>query len=815
MSLDWNDRDLLEWAQRTLPEFLLVCMKDPENRKRILAKTPWQGYELSIAEVQLEGEFNLIGRKSQPMLQFDLDLGMRVDVEMKVEGREKRDEDYWPGVAQIIHFDNQNLQPPIITRLQELPDDVAPEVNWYLQDGMGKHFIWHGLARWHAYAVKKWLKQDSSTMEDPYCNPLPAPAFPPFLEEARKQHEEEIRRVLLSEDDDDDDSALAEDLQLSHSFPSSSSRAAAILGRKMLSEQEGNPGYVSPPTSDDEGDFDHLEAFEFSEGSFEQIRRGGPVKRKKFRRYPFLPSMLCGLGGPAKDWLRPKEYAIGHPEWTDASASSCLAGALKTTAGGVTHLDMILEKARKRREEFERLSAGKLVSMRAADLCDAIEKGDVMKTFAKLDEESASCPHPDTGRCAAHCCIAKGSQEFLLMVLEARADVNAKDSFGQTALMMAAKQGDHASVKALLEAGADAAATDSLGRTAAEMVKLIKPEAEDEVNPLKNWREKMAGELPPEDPAKKSMELKSMIDSKERPRKYGTSLLSALSQRDGRTAEAAIEAGGDVNILDDKGDSAFLLLVKTKWKEQQGLQARLVQKAFKAGANLDFQNAAGNSPLHFAAHRGNIELVELLVKLQADPSLINSEGNTALMYAANGGHEEVCTMLLEACAPLDVANQKGLTAEGLAQSRGFKTCAALIHAYALAPKRPDEAQPQPKKKEKKKYLAFDYSKWDALEQEMRADEEAEQNTKQREASAAVRRPMPKFEDVGPEAFGLPADTPWPPDSSLRKKGPFDYGHWDKIVDDIERQDKVIERYEDLQKNPRYEYRDGQKLQVIF
>ena len=77
------------------------------------------------------------------------------------------------------------------------------------------------------------------------------------------------------------------------------------------------------------------------------------------------------------------------------------------------------------------------------------------------------------------------------------------------------------------------------------------------------------------------------------------------------------------------------------------------------------------------------------------------------------------------------------------------------------------------------------------------------------------RPTPKFEDLGPEAFGLPKDTPWPPDASLRKKGPFDYGHWDKIVEDVERQEKVLERYEALQKSPKYEYRDGQKMQVIY
>ena len=200
----------------------------------------------------------------------------------------------------------------------------------------------------------------------------------------------------------------------------------------------------------------------------------------------------AGLGGPAKDWLPPKQHAIAHPEWFQTATRSVV------NTNGVTHLDHILEKARKRREEFAASSANKLISMRAADLCLAIEKGDAMKAFAKLDEETASCPHPDTGRCAAHYCIAKSSHEMLRMVLEARADPDARDSFGQTALMMAAKQaqqqrasaqpmclgvsrrrqawhcmlqGDDESAKMLLEAGADATLTDSLNRSASEMVK--------------------------------------------------------------------------------------------------------------------------------------------------------------------------------------------------------------------------------------------------------------------------------------------------------------------------------------------------------
>eukprot|EP00438_Fugacium_kawagutii_P022655 Skav224879 [mRNA] locus=scaffold1112:216130:228109:+ [translate_table: standard] len=315
MSLDWSDRDLLEWAQRTLPEFLLMCMQDTHDRKQSIALTPWSEYELSVAEVQLEGEVNLIGRKNEPMLQFDLDLGMRVDVEKKVS-------------------------PPV------------------------------------------------------------------------------------SDDEDDFDNTAADEF------------VEGTFERKRKGAPQNMKKFGRyPPVSDDEDDFDNTAPYEFVEGTFERKRKGAPQNMKKFGRYPFMPSMLAGR------------------------------------------------------------SSIPLVS----------------------------------------------SHELLRMVLEARADPDARDSFGQTPLMMAAKQGDQEAAQVLLDAGADAAATDSLGRAASDMVK-------EEHNPLKNWREKMSGQPLPEDPAKKSRDLKVLIDSKEKPKKFGLSLLSALAQKDVRTAEAAMEAGADMKL---------------------------------------------------------------------------------------------------------------------------------------------------------------------------------------------------------------------------------------------------------------------------
>jgi len=65
------------------------------------------------------------------------------------------------------------------------------------------------------------------------------------------------------------------------------------------------------------------------------------------------------------------------------------------------------------------------------------------------------------------------------------------------------------------------------------------------------------------------------------------------------------------------------------------------------------------------------------------------------------------------------------------------------------------------------------------------------------------------------SIGLPADTPWPPTTATQSRGPFDYSRWDKICNDVERRDAVEERYDYLQKNPKYEWRNGERCRILF
>jgi len=542
-------------------------------------------------------------------------------------------------------------------------------------------------------------------------------------------------------------------------------------------------------------------------GTGESRRIDAPPKMKKFGRYPFLPSMLCGVGGPATQWLRPKQYAISHPEWFDNIETK--------EKGVITALDLMLGQGKKRREELERTMEGHRLAARASDLAASICRGEYMNVFSLLNADVANCPSSDAGRCAAHHCVEENNKELLRMVILARADVNIKDNLGHTPLMLAARLADKELTKILLDAGADATEEDVLGRSAGDMVKVEPVEVE---SSLKVWREKITYEPVKEDHSKMAQEVKTMIEEKDRPKRHGNLLINAIKEKDMRTAESSIQAGGDVNLTDEQGDTPLVLAARGKWKTQEGLQMRLIAKVLKAGADVNFQNALGNTALHFASHRGKKEVAELLLQSDADPALRNAEGNTALMYAAHGGYEEICTALLEDFASPYATNEHGLTAKVMAERKGFKSCAILIQAYEMAPKKSGDEYLKPKIKPKKEEpkLSFDYSKWNRLQKEMETDERVEEKIRKDEAHKLAQKPMPTLEEMGPEAFGLPADTPWPPpDRSKLLKGPFDYSRWDKIVYDIEKIDQAMEQIEHYEQNPTFEMQDGMKVRRLF
>ncbi|CAK0844647.1 unnamed protein product [Prorocentrum cordatum] len=107
-------------------------------------------------------------------------------------------------------------------------------------------------------------------------------------------------------------------------------------------------------------------------------------------------------------------------------------------------------------------------------------------------------------------------------------------------------------------------------------------------------------------------------------------------------------------------------------------------------------DAAGGTPLHWAAAAGLCETTALLLQLRADPAASDRQGRTPMHAAAEGGFHRTCGALLSASrgagSPAAASRMcGGLTPLHLAAARGHSAVAALLlEARADALARTDE-----------------------------------------------------------------------------------------------------------------------------
>lgn len=85
--------------------------------------------------------------------------------------------------------------------------------------------------------------------------------------------------------------------------------------------------------------------------------------------------------------------------------------------------------------------------------------------------------------------------------------------------------------------------------------------------------------------------------------------------------------------------------------------------------DLNWQDVDGWTAIHWAASKGSLECVELLLAAKVRLDVENTAGDMALHIAAKLGHIEVQRVLIKAGASLKAANKNGLTPVDLAKAR--------------------------------------------------------------------------------------------------------------------------------------------------
>jgi len=94
----------------------------------------------------------------------------------------------------------------------------------------------------------------------------------------------------------------------------------------------------------------------------------------------------------------------------------------------------------------------------------------------------------------------------------------------------------------------------------------------------------------------------------------------------------------------------------------RGDLAEVKRLVIDCGANPNGQSTVeGGTPLHTAADRGYLRIVEFLLEHGANPNMKNNYGSTPLHYAAMYGYPEVVELLLEHGANPNIQNRYGYT----------------------------------------------------------------------------------------------------------------------------------------------------------
>ena len=77
-------------------------------------------------------------------------------------------------------------------------------------------------------------------------------------------------------------------------------------------------------------------------------------------------------------------------------------------------------------------------------------------------------------------------------------------------------------------------------------------------------------------------------------------------------------------------------------------------------------------PLHWAADRGDVEIIEFLLEKGSDVNSQDSEGQSALHYACSVGHEPAIKILLKHKINLEIKDSDGQTAMDLIENDDLK-----------------------------------------------------------------------------------------------------------------------------------------------
>ena len=287
------------------------------------------------------------------------------------------------------------------------------------------------------------------------------------------------------------------------------------------------------------------------------------------------------------------------------------------------------------------------------------------------------------GRAPRACPAMWADPAVCQVLIDAGADIEAKNDKGRSPLLMACELGKLDAVKMLVKASADVCATDNQGATClmlaayfghTETVRYLVGLPVVEVNHEQNVGETALHFAVPEghrDVVEVLIDAGADIEANNGKGRSPLLMACVLGKLD--TVKMLVEAGAAVCATDDQGDTCLTLAayfghtdivrylvglpdVDVNYHGRNNDTALhsavddghrdVVELLIDAGADIEAQDSTGETPLHYACENGKLAILKMLLKAGADVCATDNRGTTCLMRAVHHGHTETVRYLV-------------------------------------------------------------------------------------------------------------------------------------------------------------------------
>ncbi len=249
--------------------------------------------------------------------------------------------------------------------------------------------------------------------------------------------------------------------------------------------------------------------------------------------------------------------------------------------------------------------------------------------------------------------VKRRDDKAFAALMRAKADVNASQPDGATALAWAVHLGERRMAEALLDAGATADTADEYGETPVTLA-------------AANGDARLVERLIAAGGSPTSTRWNGE-----------TAVMIAAGAGSVDTVRSLSRHGADVNAAEPRGGQTALM-----WAAAEG-HSDVVAGLIEIGAKVDAASKKGFTPLVFATIKDDVPTIQTLVRAGANPNVAVLSGATPLIVAMQYHHPASALALIEGGAAIDVRDRAGNTTLHLAAQAGDeKVVAALLARHA-------------------------------------------------------------------------------------------------------------------------------------